>query len=361
MALTGIRGVAACVVALYHFRTEVPEFSSLGALARHGEYFVDLFFVMSGYVLALSYERSFTGGFRGRDYLRFVGYRLSRIYPAHFAALTAFIIIPVAYVSTGRPLPQDRFDVTYWLAGAALVQNWGFLPKLEWNIPAWSISSELLFYIGFPLFCLTTTRLSTALRVVLYMVAILICLGFAGQRAGQLGANIPSFGPARCLLECCLGMALLKLDRFYRPGLATCNVLTLGLMALGALFSLELVADYIAIPVGVLVLLQILLCRKSVVARIASFPPVVWLGRISYSTYIIHYFIKDAVKITLVGVASDAVVLTVYISGVVLAATALYHSAETLGQRYGKRLVDFLLTTKRSDVKFPLGGSEKNT
>src|SRR5579884_322931 len=86
-ALTGVRAVAAVLVVLYHYSihpvasTFVPDRLRF-ALAPAGLGFlgVDLFFILSGFILAYNYwHRIRTGGPRG--YVRFLVLRLARIYP----------------------------------------------------------------------------------------------------------------------------------------------------------------------------------------------------------------------------------------------------------------------------------------
>ena len=57
--MTGIRGVAACWVVLYHMYEFAPLPPVLGNLLRHGYFAVDLFFVLSGFVMTLSYKALF--------------------------------------------------------------------------------------------------------------------------------------------------------------------------------------------------------------------------------------------------------------------------------------------------------------
>lgn len=55
------RGLAACMVALFHLR--VPSHLDGAALVRNASLFVDFFFVLSGFVITASYAQRLAGGF----------------------------------------------------------------------------------------------------------------------------------------------------------------------------------------------------------------------------------------------------------------------------------------------------------
>ena len=84
-SLTGLRGVTAMLVAAYHF---YPVQSPL--LSRTvGRFYlwVDLFFVLSGFVMALNYGRMFRDGFSGEAFGEFLLRRLARVYPLYIVVL----------------------------------------------------------------------------------------------------------------------------------------------------------------------------------------------------------------------------------------------------------------------------------
>ena len=85
-ALTGVRGVAAVLVAVYHyFLPLMPQGSVTHRLFGRGYLYVDLFFVLSGYVMALTYGSMFSTRIRGKALGSFFWKRLARVYPLIFA------------------------------------------------------------------------------------------------------------------------------------------------------------------------------------------------------------------------------------------------------------------------------------
>ena len=80
-ALTGLRGVAALLVALYHINPNWIAPTATGRFVGKGYLWVDLFFVLSGFLLAMNYARLFAGGWSLRAWLDFLLHRVARIYP----------------------------------------------------------------------------------------------------------------------------------------------------------------------------------------------------------------------------------------------------------------------------------------
>ena len=94
-SLTGIRGIAALYVVLFHYLSGRPFTSPLSTFLNHGYLAVDLFFALSGFVLALNYSHLFATGLNWPNFLAFLGRRLARIYPLYLV-LTLLALIAVA-------------------------------------------------------------------------------------------------------------------------------------------------------------------------------------------------------------------------------------------------------------------------
>ena len=165
VALDSWRGVAACLVALFHLNA-YSHFYDLPFL-RNSWLFVDFFFVLSGFVIAANYEQRLLDGFGAG---RFLLLRLGRVYPLHFFMLAVFVALellkvlrriavppgvwalnPVAPFSTPQESPAT---IT---ANLLLVQSLHAFDFLTWNDPAWSISTEFFAYVAFAA-CLIALR-----------------------------------------------------------------------------------------------------------------------------------------------------------------------------------------------------------
>ena len=83
-ALTGVRGVAAAVIVLYHFGDVQLSTGGTASYFRipFGYLPVDLFFMLSGFVMALTYRDAFDSGGM-KTFATFMLKRVARLYPAY--------------------------------------------------------------------------------------------------------------------------------------------------------------------------------------------------------------------------------------------------------------------------------------
>src|SRR5215216_1384478 len=84
-ALDGLRGLAATFVALMHLKVAHTPVTD-NPLVDNSALFVDLFFVLSGFVISHAYL--YGGELR---FARFAVYRLARLYPLHLCVLLVFV------------------------------------------------------------------------------------------------------------------------------------------------------------------------------------------------------------------------------------------------------------------------------
>src|SRR5215471_19407682 len=151
-ALDGLRGIAALGVVLYHVDW-VNHFSDT-QFVRNGFLFVDLFFILSGFVLASVYRGRISTPYQLRDFLLL---RFFRIYPLHVAILAVFVLIESCKLiltknglvaSTGGAFSGSR-SLALLPYNVFLLQGAGFIHRFTWNVPSWSISSEAVAYLAF--------------------------------------------------------------------------------------------------------------------------------------------------------------------------------------------------------------------
>ncbi len=140
-ALTGLRGVAALGVVGFHCHTIFPA-GPLPAIFGWGFLGVDLFFILSGYVLA-----SLNADLRPQGYGAFWLKRVCRIYPLHLTVMAGLAAVvgcaALLGVHAGRFYAAGSF-----LKVAALVNV--YTGDHGWNDPSWSIAVEMACYAAFP-------------------------------------------------------------------------------------------------------------------------------------------------------------------------------------------------------------------
>lgn len=172
-ALTGLRIVAAVWVVLFHFRPMLadasPDFlDALAPVLNCGAQGVDLFFILSGFVLAWNYLDRMGRTWSTRATAHFLWLRLARVWPVylvtlHLAALWVIFTLHVGHV----PSPDVAdFTATSYLRQVLLVQLWfqPFFDGSSWDGPAWSISAEWLAYVLFGVLVLVIFRMTHATR-----------------------------------------------------------------------------------------------------------------------------------------------------------------------------------------------------
>jgi peptidoglycan/LPS O-acetylase OafA/YrhL len=275
LPLTALRGVASVWVVGYHVQPlwfpDAP--AGLTSVLWLGPTAVDIFFVLSGFILACVY-----GALRLNRVPLFWLRRVCRIYPLHLAVLGVFGGMTLAAVLLHRS-HYDHDWASFWY-DALLLQP--FLPgRTQWNPPAWSLGIELLCYAVFPfvarLLRHATGWIVAATAIGLAAAEIYVLRHYGGTTAGN-GAVW------RGLAGFHLGVALGVLSPRLRPGLAAPASLA---AAAGLVAGLALVSP-VAVVLSAAALIFALSPEQGPVARLLATRVPVWLGRVSFSIYLLH-------------------------------------------------------------------------
>lgn len=179
-ALTSLRFFAALFVVFGHFTyyLQLPILPGVGTLLAESRLGVNLFFILSGFLLAYNYapwfseELALTG--------RFLWYRAARFMPLYLLALVA--MTPISLATLGRLEPSIGLVdgpglVVSWVLNALMLQAVEPLPGLTliWNEPAWVVSAAMVFYLLFP-FLMRFVIIPCAERGLLPALALLFWL-----------------------------------------------------------------------------------------------------------------------------------------------------------------------------------------
>lgn len=149
-ALTSLRFIAAFWVLLYHFKDHLGLDLGRFGLVADGYLGVDLFFTLSGFILAHVYLAGLEGG--RFSYGGFLKNRIARVYPMHLVALGAMLALFVGATAMGAGVGSpDAFKWSDLPAHLFMVHAWGTTAAVGWNFPSWSISAEWAAYLLFPL------------------------------------------------------------------------------------------------------------------------------------------------------------------------------------------------------------------
>ncbi len=302
VALEGLRGHAAMLVFLTHafgylaaklgpvvnveqvflFDAATPAFAACVFLFR-SNYGVDLFFVLSGLLMADIAMRRWPGT------PRFMGRRMLRIYPPYLASL--IVVGLVVYFTMKRPVALGESA-----ANLALLQGFFPLGIHAINPVTWSLSYEAGFYIAVPLIALAwgakrPGRLSRrfAALALIFIAIVAACAMLGADRAIYL-AYFALFLP---------GIALGMADDEARERAAR-RVPLAAVLAAWAAFTLGVKAGWVANTHAAYYAASALACglvvlkacdAGSALAWLLERPAMRWLGRYSYSFFLIHYIV----------------------------------------------------------------------
>jgi peptidoglycan/LPS O-acetylase OafA/YrhL len=352
-ALESLRGLSALGVTLFHVGWGFS-LAGLGLIANSW-LFVDLFFVLSGFVLAHTYSAGLSEqGAVGRFALR----RLFRLYPLHLATLLVFVFahLGLSFVlgpraETSAFVAANEPFATQLLAHLSLAHAANLTPSTAFNGPSWSIAAEAFAYLAFAL--IAASPLWRRGRVLAFAGLALLGLVML-QAISPLAGLFSTYdaGVWRALFGFSVGVitqtGLKPAIRLFtaRPSLASLAQ-ALGLAAAIAFIASFGMHDPITLAAPLLFawpILALAAAPQGLPARALSAPPLVWLGTISYSVYLVHYPIALAIGEVMdkLGekappVFGDLAVLAYWVA-VIVASAITYRLIEAPARDFGRRL-----------------------
>jgi exopolysaccharide production protein ExoZ len=280
LPMEGIRGFAVFLVFLVHYATLVAPWldrdSSImvlvSALHTVGNAGVDLFFVLSGYLI---YGTLIS---RQQQFLPFIRRRIKRIYPTFIAVFLAYLVLSFLFPAESK-IPSDA-PVSY------LIQNLLLLPGI-FNIEpmitvAWSLSYEMFYYLAMPIIVMAL-RLRThrpEWRILLTAVTAALTAWYCTQFGGHI--------------RLIMFMTGILLHEAIRSGQVRAPSSATALLALvaGLLITLLPITGQMKIAFLFASFYAFCLCcflrPTDWLARACSWAPLRWLGNMSYSYYLVH-------------------------------------------------------------------------
>ncbi|MCG5075247.1 acyltransferase family protein [Paraburkholderia tagetis] len=283
-SLEGLRGAAALLVVLFH----IGLLSPFSAIIRNGYLAVDLFFVLSGYVICSAYaDRLETG----RDVWRFIVRRSGRLWPLHIVtAILAYAFLGVIFALGGKhPHVPTGGEL---IAIATLTQGLAFPDRDIGNLVAWSTSDEFYVYLLFAVICLRLRRWRTTAFACAAVAGLAIALHVGAGSCVSIHRCMDqhaSIGWARCLAGFFVG-ALLALSRTRLQSFGTPAVQIA--MAIGSLVFVAGTSEFplsaFAAPLVFAALIASLIADCGPLATILQTRPMQYLGKISYALYLGH-------------------------------------------------------------------------
>ena len=142
------------------------------AIVSQGALGVSIFFALSGFLLTYSHLKDFVGGqIEGMSYYRhFIAKRIARIYPVYLIGLLFALIVSFGLDNIPSKLPLLT------VLNATMVHSWMPSLAMQWyGGGSWSISTEMFFYLAFPVLLPLLVRVKKA-KTLFVLLGIIIVL-----------------------------------------------------------------------------------------------------------------------------------------------------------------------------------------
>jgi peptidoglycan/LPS O-acetylase OafA/YrhL len=295
--IDGLRFIAIGTVVLFHIavdlaakdpaRWSIPTSGTpLAMVARNGAFGVQLFFVISGFILAVPFANRWLKGTPPVSLRRYYLRRLTRLEPPYFAVMIALFVILCAGEGFSRLMPHLLASLTY-------SHNLIFGEESLINNVAWSLEIEIQFYVLVPLLTLVFALSRPLVRRSVIVAGI--CLGSALSAEFIGGASRPYYSILNFSQYFLLGFLLVDLrlsgvltrKRSFAWDVVTVIAWPCLVLLLSA--SSDHLGAGIAIALPLLVLAAYVAAfRGTVTNRVLSMGWLTAVGGMCYTIYLIH-------------------------------------------------------------------------
>jgi peptidoglycan/LPS O-acetylase OafA/YrhL len=280
--LDALRGFAALTVAIWHWHnffvtpstgwmqeptSALPFYSLLRVGYTKGDWAVDLFFTISGFVFFYLYAKPIATEKVSAS--QFAMWRISRLYPLHFCTLMLVTALQMCYLHANGRFFIYQNDPGHFAAQLAFASSW-WPGDFSFNGPIWSVSIEALLYIS--LFILARRGRTGPISCV---AAVAVgCVVFYLHPV--LGRGIVSFYPGGAAFRA-----------FEAPTVRNlCALSVASVLALAAQWPVHGLLHAATLAAG----FPVLVCMAGATDLRAR-----WLGQISYSSYLLHFPLQLAI------------------------------------------------------------------
>jgi peptidoglycan/LPS O-acetylase OafA/YrhL len=323
--LDGLRGVMAIFVVFYHL--DDTNFISLindSFLVRNSGYFVDFFFVMSGFVICLNYETKVL------SVKHFMIKRLKRLYPMLFFSTTLYLLFKIIVwlftsdiVSTSKPFIQSYLNTVLLLNSTSLLSE--KIAEHGMNFPTWSISGEMFSYL---IFALITKYFRGITQPIIVLFSLLASSIILFKMNAYLDPNISFIRAWICFSS---GYFVFKINR-------KSNIKTSSLVAIVMILGLFFLLDHTESPMLELLLvptifsaaLFFIINDKGRLPKILKNKVFSFLGSISYSLYVNHALFLAVIPYVFFNVTNlQRNLTTLFLCGITIVITSIAWSVLT--------------------------------
>ena len=379
-AVNGWRGPGAIAIAMAHLgiASDVLSYRYFWPAAL----LVDLFFVLSGLVIAQAYATKLS---KASNIPEYVIRRFGRIWPVQAATLAILVgyeaLKAIVEMSGHGHFSSPAFSrdglslVEAIPTNLLLLQSLGLHDRETWNFPSWSLSVEFATYVAFALFCLMTPNLRRALSAatIVASIAILVLVAPYGMRSTF------DYGIFRCLAGFFAGTLCYEVAaRWPMPRVRHATLLEIAAVALVGVwlgFATESWSGYAA-PLVFALFVLVFVGEGGQLSRLLRTKVLQVLADLSFSIYMVHALVLTALLafahaygkaagvslfkaipnpmaglpgaratievLHVDGVGKGVLVVTLYLAGIAAATYAAYRFVEVPGRGLFNRLASRL-------------------
>ncbi|GAB4178069.1 MAG: acyltransferase [Rhodocyclaceae bacterium] len=325
--LDGLRGLAALAVVVFHYSVKYDQVYGEAARAGlpfafvAGQYGVELFFMISGYVIFMTLDKT-------KHAADFLVSRFSRLYPAYWVALAATFAVLYA-----GALPDKRVGFGQLAANLSMVQS--FMGVRHVDGVYWSLQIELVFYLWMLLFWATGLLRHVACIVVAWVCASAL-VHLRPELLGEWQTDAMRWLILRYVPHFAIGMAV-----FLWSARRLSTAASAGLVAL-SLLAVKPASDPYRFLVSV-ALAPVFWIAVSGQFRLFESRILVFLGAISYPLYLLHQNIGYAIIRGLIRSGWNGVAAAAFAIAVSIACAWLLHrlveapAMTAIRERYRRR------------------------
>lgn len=286
-SLDGLRGIFALVVMIGHFCLFQSHFQA--DTFKNVALCVQFFFILSGFALSFGFLDKFRFG--SVTLGSFGWQRFVRLYPMHIVSMVFFVPSLMGTLTGSGNLAWDTVLNLFLLQCIGLTHSW------SWNLASWSISTE--FWVGLAVLPIACKMLSARQAITLSILGYAVLLVLLGTVRTQYAFVLPGLlsavlSTASGLL---MGAALFRWARvthFHLEMIPAVRVMVgcVEAVLLAAIIYIASLAIHGKIEFVCIAAMPFLIYSVSVsrswTSSLLSSKPLLWLGCISYSLYLLH-------------------------------------------------------------------------
>ncbi|WP_396127088.1 acyltransferase family protein [Empedobacter stercoris] len=301
-SLTGLRGIAAFYVMIYHyFHTYLINFYEkepniliyyLRNFISQGYLAVDLFFMLSSYVLCLRYANEFSEKVNFVNYKYYMFKRFKRIYPLYIFSLLFIICI------------FNNFNIYDFIIDITFLQAYFDTIIRGVNVPSWSLSIEWSIYLILPFLIYYWNKIKLKYHFVFALISLVLLYQcqyldkyvidyknwsfYILEANEKINIHIGPLALFRAIVAYYFGFLIFK-------SINKSNILLFTSSTILILIELIFNVNDILIIIPLAIFIHGLIFNKTLISRLLSSKILNYLGQISFSLYLFHIIILNTI------------------------------------------------------------------